>query len=264
MIFPEPVPFREALNAQGVKTVLPTELRSDLLSKLPPEIRQRALFSAGVTNAELLDHIDKGLTQIISGEKTEAQVREELINLEKFTTDPELSKNGRLDLVINTNVDLARGFGQWMQGQRKSILDVYPAQELFRSEDRNEPRDWPERWAAAGGEFFPGDASYPEGRMIALKNDPIWSEISAFGLPYAPFDFNSGMDVEDIDREEAEELGLISPEDSVEPEERDFNEDFQASPEVKSDALISAMEVFLHGVARFGQDGVLRLIGGRS
>lgn len=252
------------MDAQAVKSVLPTELRSDLLSTLPAEIRERALFSAGVTNAELLDHINKGIEEILRGEKTEAQVREELINLDKFMTDTELSKNGRLDLVINTNVDLARGFGQWMQGQRPAILDVYPAQELFRSEDRNEPRDWPERWAAAGGDFFPGDSDYPEGRMIALKNDPIWTEISAFGLPYAPFDFNSGMDVEDIDRDEAEELGLLTADDTVEPEERSFNEDLQASPDIASDALVSAMEVFLHGIARFGQDGVLRLIGGRS
>jgi hypothetical protein len=262
MIFTDPVPFREALDAQAVKAVLPTELRSDLLSQLPAAIRERALFSAGVQNAELLDKLNRGIESILKGEKTETQVREELVNLDKFMSDKELSKNGRLDLVINTNVDMARGYGQWKQGQRAVILDVYPAQELFRSEDRNEPRDWPERWAAAGGGFFPGDSDYPEGRMIALKNDPIWTEISAFGLPYAPFDYNSGMDVQDIDRDEAESLGLIEPDDTIDPEDRGFNDDLQASPDVLSDALVSAMEIFLHGVARFGQDGVLRLIGG--
>jgi hypothetical protein len=256
-----PVPFREALEAQAVKRVIPTELRSDLLSTLPAEIRERALVSSGVTNAELLDRINKGLAQIVVGEKTETQVREELVNLEGFTTDAELSKNGRLDLVINTNVDLARGFGQWKQGQRPAILDVYPAQELVRIEDRKEPRDWPERWAAAGGTFYPGPSDYPEGRMIALKDDPIWREISAFDLPYPPFDYNSGMDVEDIDRDEAESLGLIDPDETVEPEDRSFNEGFQASPDIEDDALVSAMEIFLHGVARFGRDGVLRLIG---
>lgn len=258
----EPIPFREALEAQAVKRVIPTDLRSELLSTLPAEIRQRAIFSSGVSNGELLDRINKGLAEIISGNKTESKVREELVNLEAFTTDAELSKNGRLDLIINTNVDLARGFGQWKQGQQRAILDVYPAQELFRSEDRNEPRDWPERWAAAGGEFFPGNADYPAGRMIALKNDPIWTEISAFGLPYAPFDYNSGMDVQDIDRDEAEQLGLIAPEETIEPEEQDFNEGLQASPDIASDAITAAMEIFLHGIARFGRDGVLRLIGG--
>jgi hypothetical protein len=38
----------------------------------------------------------------------------------------------------------------------------------------------------AGGQIFGG-------RMIALKSDPIWTAISAFGTPYPPFDYNSGM-----------------------------------------------------------------------
>jgi len=48
--------------------------------------------------------------------------------------------------------------------------------------------------------------------MIALKDDPIWETVSAFGLPFRPFDFLSGMDIRDIKRSEATELDLITPE----------------------------------------------------
>jgi hypothetical protein len=258
----DPQPFSDALDALDAKQLLPTELRSDLLSELPAEIRERALFSAGVTNAEVLQKVDDGVRQILSGEKTESQVREMLKHLSVIANDEELSNDGRLNLVINTNSDMARGYGFWKQAQVPEILDEYPAYEFYRAEDRKEPRDWPDRWEEAGGQFYPGDSDYPEGRMIALKNDPIWEEISAFGLPYAPFDFNSGMDVRDIDRDEAESLGLIDPEDKIDPQDRGLNEDLQASTELQDGGLISTLEAFLDGIAIFGRDGVLRFIGG--
>ena len=43
-----------------------------------------------------------------------------------------------------------------------------------------------------------------QGDMIAGVNNPIWARISRFGLPYPPFDFNSGMGVKLIPRKEAE------------------------------------------------------------
>ncbi len=71
-----------------------------------------------------------------------------------------------------------------------------------------EPRDWPARWRAAGGQF------YGNGRMAALKDDPIWRRISAFGEPTPPFDYGSQMGLSDIDAGEAVELGLITKEDA--------------------------------------------------
>jgi hypothetical protein len=45
---------------------------------------------------------------------------------------------------------------------------------------------------------------------IALKTSPIWTALSAFGHPYPPFDWGSGMDVRDVSADRAIELGLIS------------------------------------------------------
>ena len=38
--------------------------------------------------------------------------------------------------------------------------------------------------------------------MVALKEDPVWTRISRFGQPWPPFDFNSGMGVEDVSHDE--------------------------------------------------------------
>jgi hypothetical protein len=104
------------------------------------------------------------------------------------------------------------------------VLDAFPAQELVREEDRKQPRDWESRWTAAGGELI-------DGRMVALKTDPIWTKISRFGTPWPPFDFGSGMGLNDISRDEAEQLGLIEPGAPVAAEDEYFNKELAASAE---------------------------------
>ena len=97
------------------------------------------------------------------------------------------------------------------------------AQELVRVEARDEERDWAGIWHAHGGAFY-------DGRMVALKGDPVWVAISRFGLPYPPFDYNSGMGVEDVAHDEAVALGLIA-EDYLPPETsplEDFNKGLEA------------------------------------
>jgi hypothetical protein len=96
--------------------------------------------------------------------------------------------------------------------------------------------------------------------MIARKDDPIWTAISAFGIPYAPFDFNSGMDLMDVDHDEAVELGVIDDDDDApEPQDRDFNDDLAAGVE-SLDALLEGALVKSVG-AGFGiVDGLLSLL----
>jgi hypothetical protein len=107
-------------------------------------------------------------------------------------------------------------------GQKKTILNAFPAQELVRVAYRIQPRDWETRWGDAGGEFH-------EGRMVALKTDDIWTRISRFGTPWPPFDFNSGMGLKEIDREEAIRLELMTDEEDLEPIDQEFNDGLEAS-----------------------------------
>jgi hypothetical protein len=90
-----------------------------------------------------------------------------------------------------------------MAGQKPIIVRAFPAWELVKSHPGPEPLNWPETWQRHGG------WSLPNGRMIAFKDDPVWRALSAFGLPFPPFDLGSGMYWREVSRDEAIELGLI-------------------------------------------------------
>lgn len=139
----------------------------------------------------------------------------------------------RLNLVLNTNRDIAAGFENFIQGQDETILDVWPAQELVWMYKRIVPRDspesksegWGERWLTAGEASGDDNAvrMFNEtGRMVALKDSSIWGHLGndfddCFGNSFAPFACGSGMDVEDVMRSEAEALRLLGPDDKIKP-----------------------------------------------
>jgi tetratricopeptide (TPR) repeat protein len=157
----------------------------------------------------------------------------------------DLRSDERIHLLFDMATSLANLYRQWKQGQVQSVLDMWPAQELCRCSWRKQSRDWPSRWSAAGGKFFPGKSDYPQGRMIALKDDPIWEVISAFGVPFPPFDLQSGMGVRDIKRHEAVALGLIKDADGAPQRvllrERDF-EEFKKRLAVKLRESVAKLE----------------------
>lgn len=108
-----------------------------------------------------------------------------------------------LDAVVKANTDLVCGYRSFVQGMDPEVLDAYPARELVHVKGETEPYDWKARWLEAGGQIH-------HARMIALKNDPVWLKISDFGHPHPPFAFESGMDMIDVSRVEAVELGLTT------------------------------------------------------
>lgn len=263
MIFSTPLPFEEAIQSREVRQILPTDFRTALLQQIPAELRERAMFSAGVTNAQFLEEASKKIDALLDGKSDRATMRLELKQLldslgyqspegeEGTLTD--LASDDRLNLILDTNLEMAQGYGQWKQGQDPAVLDQWPAQELIRVIDSKEKRDWEQRWRDAGGTVYPG------GRMIALKNDPIWEAISRFGLPYPPFDFNSGMDVADVDRDEAIDLRLIKADEQITPQDRGFNDGLEAALGVGDDIAAAVQGLF--GDKATVIDGVLRWIG---
>ena len=272
MLFTAPLPFSQALQAREVKSLLPTDFHTELLQEIPVELRNRAMFSAGVTNAEFLQHASDSVGELVQGKSDRATQRAGLKQLlEKLGYRPDeatkgslldLSSDARLNLILDTNLEQAQGYGHFAEGQDPDILDLWPAQELIRIRDSRTQRDWASRWLQAGGKFYGG-------RMIALKDDDVWDQLGSSDLfpdgldnPYPPFAFNSGMDVQDIDRREAMKLGIIDRDTKVEADERGFNDDLQASPDVRDQVLKAALQHLFHGLANFDQSGVLRWIGG--
>lgn len=262
-------PFKEALQSREVRSILPTEFRTDLLDTIPTALRERAVFSAGVVNAEFLQRVDDSVNDLLTGTVDRATKRVQLKQLLGSLGDDsidntdltDLRSDARLNLILDTQLNQAFGYGHWQQGQQADILDQWPAQELIRviypKGGPKAERPWEDIWREAGGQFFGV-------RMIALKNDPIWTKISRFGTPYPPFDFNSGIDVVDVDRDTAIEAGLIDENTEIFPQSRDFNQELESSPEVRADWLRQGLEAALDGIARFDSSGVLKLIGGAS
>ena len=78
----------------------------------------------------------------------------------------------RLDLILETNVRMAQGYGCFAQGNTEVALELYPCWELFRAEDRVMPRDWHSRWLEAAHQVGDEDAARclsHHGRMIARR-----------------------------------------------------------------------------------------------
>ena len=187
--------------------VLPSNLSSDELSRIRVSIRRKSFFVARLENAKLLERMKGIVTGVVDRGEPAANAIGKLRRAVESSgyrpvpgtegTIQDLTSSPRLKLIAETNAGMARGYGKWAGMQDVDKLRRYPVQQLVRKYPRVEPRDWPARWRTMGGSMAQGD-------MIAGVNNPIWARISRFGLPYPPFDFNSGMGVKLIPRKEAE------------------------------------------------------------
>lgn len=240
-------PFAEALLELGRRRLMPTTMSAAELRGLDAAVRRQSFFSARTALTEVLAAYQRDLAGLLSP-RTEQRMREDG-TVESFTAgmDPatvrlrvkevlerlgyqpeadkrgtiqDLSSNPRINLVIETNLQMAQGYGFKRQGQE--VIAAFPAWELYRLEERREKRDWRERWRLAGQQsgraLNDGWTLTSDGRMVALKNHPIWEALGSSALfddgldnSYPPFAFNSGMWVEEVSRSATEALGLLAP-----------------------------------------------------
>lgn len=250
---PAATPFLEALQHLRSKKLLPTSMNSSQLATLDAAVRRQSLLSAETLATEYLDRIKsvvesilnpvqevrEGMDQTVTVGFNPATAREALRNLNAELgyapsdaiagTIKDLSSDARINLVVKTNTELAQGAGAYIQQNADpDVVDEWPALELVRFEDRNEPRDWEQRWriaAAVAGDVAGAKMLEMEGRMIALKSSGIWQALGdgaggyldTLSNPYPPFAFNSGMWTEEVSRGECEDLGLLQPGERVAP-----------------------------------------------
>ena len=219
------------------KKPVPTPLRTSLLAELPARAREEAFFSAAVEDARILEsmqaRIAQELAMVTNGGGTMSSGRFVAEMKEILGAEPtegsgsltDITSHSRLQLIHDFQIQRFHSLARFVQNtQDEDMRDLYPAQELIRTRIREKERDWPRRWADAGGQFYG-----PENRMIATVADPIWTDISAFGTPYPPFDFNSGMGIRGIKRSDAEALGVIAPGEKVPAPDNPLNAPIQAS-----------------------------------
>lgn len=283
MIYQEPVEFEAAMQANAVKRILPTTLDTKQLGK---KIHQVAFTSARVNEGKTLEFIHGRLQQQLAGRGNEAETRVAIGQyLEKTGYQAPAGKEGQIqdlstearqNLIIRTNLATARGYGQFVEQNDSRTLDAYPALELVRYGSRMHPRGdpsysetsdgsigWEDRWPKAiddcdddeSDKEAMRDAFDKSGRMVALKSSDVWDSLGnlwedSLGNSYPPFAFLSGMDTEEVDRADAEDLGLIDPDDKPEAADMpEFADGFEMAADIGDELILSLVSKAVRGLA---------------
>ena len=253
-------PFAAAVARLESKTPVAARLRSAEWEAMQLGLKERAFWSAQVEDIrtvatmqgkirEALDLSSRDRGQaFMDRSRFIAEMRQHLGAAPGDSTElSDITSSRRLGLIYDFQLQDAREGARWAAAQDPDLLDAFPAQELVREIEprggEEAKRPWEDIWLAHGGQF-------PGRRMIARKDDPIWKAISRFGRPWPPFDYNSGMGLVDIDRAEAEALGIIRPDEQVKRQDIDFNAELQASiPEAAPELLEGFKGIFGDDVA---------------
>lgn len=249
---------QEAAKQLRSQTLAPVAMSTRSWDRVDAQLRERAFFMAGVDNARTLAAFRQAAEDMAAGKLSLPDARERLRkHLAAAGYEPagddagtihDLRSRRRLDITLQTNVDMARGWAE----RRANLGDTtMPGQELYRRQGRRQPRDWVQRWQdAAEAVGWQGVAR--DGSFVALLTSPIWAALSRFGYPYPPFDFQSGMGVRPVDEERCRSLGLLSG-DWVAEMERAEAESLNAGTEVDLAGLnaaeMDALDDALQGVA---------------
>jgi hypothetical protein len=221
------------------KQLVTSGLSSQEIEKVFTGLKRRAFFSSKIQAVRFLQtaqkqvadylaanpRIDGAITSRASAiSEIMAKAREEGIDTGTGKlTDP--GSVSRAKVIVDTNAGLARGYVSHVQQSSTGARLSSPALELLRVESRQTRRNWTSKWTDNGGKLYGT-------RMIALKEDPVWTKISRFGVPYPPFDYGSGMGTRSVDYDTCLQLGVIT--EDYKPE-GDIVENFNAKVEVELD-----------------------------
>lgn len=245
-----PQPFEEAIQKFGERTPIGALLNSaQWRDEVPVALRERAFFSANVENIRFLQRAQSAIADFLTSARDPANnslrtgSRAQFVSImQNFALregmgplDPndrgglkDIGSETRLGLIFDTNVRAAQDFGNWKQGMDPAVLDEFPAQRFIRVRRVRKPR--PYHQAALG--------------QVRLKTDTdFWVNLNRdFGVPWGPWGYNSGCDVEDVDRAETERLKLLRKGQAALPVDRKFNDGLQASLRGLEAAMIDKLK----------------------
>ena len=218
-----------AEQIEMIKALLPTSLGSEeIRTSISADILRQSVFSARMENARYLAQVRAVCAQVAGGGMNLADARMVLTRTLRNLGHDTANASGiqdpasirRLDLIVKTRTEMAANAAR-INAQDESSVYAVPAWELLRFGQRRVPRDWPERWKAAGDAVGWVGASRDYGTMVALKDSPIWAALGngaggyrdTLGNPYPPFAFSSGMAWAGVLRRDCIRMGLIGPDD---------------------------------------------------
>lgn len=243
MQFITPLPFQEAIDKLGAKSLIGSTLTSEQWSRVPIALRERAFFSSQIESVRFLQRARDSIADFLSSAREEVTLpdgtkttmlktgsRQAFIKQQQDFAiaegmgplDPihtgtikDIRTEKRLGLIFDTQTRQAQDYGNWQQGQDVDVLNFFPAQRFVRERQVKEPRDL---------------HHLHEGE-VQLKTDlRFWTALNRdFHVPWGPWGWGCGHDVEDVERDEAERLGLIKPGQHLQPATKDFNDHLEAS-----------------------------------
>lgn len=251
MQFVKPIPFQEAIDKLGRRALIGSQMTSAEWRDVPVALRERGFFISRIESARVLQRAQDGIGDFLSSAREtlpngqtalKTGSRSDFIEQMRSFLQAEGIERGkggltditsekRLGLIFDTQTRQAHDYGYWKQGQTQAVLDEFPAQRFIRVIDVNEPRTEHAR--------FEGE--------VRLKSDlDFWISINKdFDVPWGPWGWGCGHDVEDVDRDEAEALGLISPQEQVAPIEADLNTRLEASTRGLHPELVAKLKADL-------------------
>lgn len=203
------------------KKLLPTDLRTKQLSRLPLWIKEQSFFMAGVTDAVLLESFRDAAQAVVDGRLSEAEATQGIREALAATgyqpgdgqegTIKDVSTLRRQMLSLRTAVALAQGYGA--EAKQWKAAAVFPAKELYRAAGAKIPRQWARLWpeaAKARNASMPDALPLRDDLMMAPMGDPIWVMLSDFGAPYDPLKYGSKMRQRPVGRRAAIAAGIVS------------------------------------------------------
>lgn len=207
---------RSIFTAEGASTVYAAKLKEVIDALANGELSEGQAKTALIETLQALGYTPEGGFP---------SVKREDIPPALAGTIKDLSSNARLDLIVQTQQAMMAGAGQQFRGHQPERLAQFPAWELVRFGTVMVSRDWPSRWAIAGGkppaDKYPRNAYQSLGArtgMIALKGDPVWGELGSYenfpdalGVDHAPFYFRSEMGLREVDAKRCREDGITGP-----------------------------------------------------
>jgi len=252
MIFDQPTPPEDAISFAN-KILVGSPLSSSEWQDVPAELRTRAFFSSEVENVQLLQRardvigdflannrttLEDGTTMLKAGSRSAfVDQMQAWLETNGFVREDggltDITSQTRLSLIFNTLTTQADGYGWYRTGMDGDVLDEFPAQRFIRVMAVKEPRN--------------SHIQYED--QVYLKTDPIWYLVinEDFGVPWGPWAWGCGHDVEDVDRDESDKLHLTTPGAPVAPPAKDwtFNTGLQASTKnLDPDLLAKLKKVF--------------------
>ncbi len=257
-----PSKFFDAIKRLGSKKPIAKKLSSKQWAAMPTQIRERAYFTANVESMKFLNRSKKMMQDYLAGARETVTTPDgrrvsalkktsrkdfifemqklakqtglgeimppgEDLSRDLITRTKDIASETRLKLIFDTQTQQAQSYGYYKQGQDPAILDAYPAQRFIRAEQRKVPRPL-----------------HKSNRNEVRRKDDMefWlrmndQSIGGFGVPFGPWGFNSGMDVEDVRRDEAIRMGLIDKNEQVLPPDDTFNKGLKAAADVEPEFL---------------------------